>query len=165
MSGSDGQVNGGGAQQWSRPQHAVAYQEARAVLNAQQQRKSNLDDKALRTTRLTTVVVGALVTAVEAFGLSVVEPAGILGIGLLVVSFGAAIVVYSFQGPYLGPGESDLAELVAMSDEDWEQQFINQMGKWIDMNRDRLSRISVWLIAGDVALFAGVLATLYAIAI
>ena len=153
------------AQVWSRPQHAVAYREARAVLNAQQQRKTNLDDKALRTTRLTTVVVGALITAIEAFNLAVVEPAGVLGIGLLVVSFGAAILVYSFQGPYLGPGEDDLAELVAMTDEDWEQQFISQMGEWIDMNRDRLSRSSVWLIAGDVALFAGVLATLYAIVI
>ena len=54
------------------------------------------------------------------------------------MAFGAAIVVYSFQGLYLGPGESDLAELVAMNDEDWEQQFINQMGEWIDTNRNRL---------------------------
>jgi hypothetical protein len=161
MSKSDRSDNDGAV--WSQPRYSVAYREARAVLNAQQQRKANLDDKALRTTRLTTVVIGALITALQAFDLGVVEPAGFLGVGLMVVSFGTAIIVYSFEGPYLGPGGEDLADLVAMNDEDWERQFLSQMGKWIDTNRTRLSRMSLWLLAGDVALFVGVLALLYAI--
>ena len=69
---SNGDESRSANQQWSRPQHAVAYAEARAVLNSQQQRQANLDDKALRTARLTTIIVTALITVMEAFNVSVV---------------------------------------------------------------------------------------------
>ena len=79
--------NDSDGERWSRPQHAVAYAEARAVLNAQQQRKNNLDDKALRTTRLATVIVGAVITALGTLGIDIRWSVGFVGIGLLIVSF------------------------------------------------------------------------------
>ncbi|EMA56295.1 hypothetical protein [Halococcus thailandensis] len=163
MSGSQDQANGGGAQQWSRPQHAVAYQEARAVLNAQQQRKGNLDDKALRTARLTTVVVGAVITVAKAFDIVVVEPLGYIGIGLLVVSFGAALTAYGLSGPVLGPSAGGLRELVEA--ERWERTFLFQLEAAIDVNTTRLGRSSFVLLISDITLFAGVIATLAAIAL
>lgn len=164
MSGSDGQSNSGGAQRWSRPQHAVAYTEARAVLNAQQQRKRNLDDKALRTARLTTVIVGAVITVAKAFDIVVIEPLGYIGIGLLIVSFGTALAAYSFSGPILGPSAGGLRELVE-ANEGWERTFLFQLEAAIDINTTRLGRSSFVLLISDVALFAGVIATLAAIAL
>lgn len=164
MSESDGQVNGGGAQQWSRPQHAVAYQEARAVLNAQQQRQANLDDKALRTARLTTIIVSALITVIEALGVSVVQPLGYIGIILLVISFGAGLAVYSVSAPILGPNADGLEELVT-TDEGWEKMFLDQLEAAIAVNTDHLDQSSSLLLVSDVALFVGVIVTLAAIAV
>jgi hypothetical protein len=164
MSGAD-QSAEGVAQLWSRPQYAVAYQEARAVLNAQQQRKSNLDDKALRTTRLTAVVVGALITAVNVFGVTVVQPTGLVGVGLLVVSFGTGLAAYGGAGPSLGPGASDLRQLLTMNDEQWERRFLAQMSRWVALGTKRLDRSSLLLAVSEITLFAGIVATLSAIVI
>lgn len=163
MSGAD-QPAGGVAQLWSRPQHAVAYQEARAVLQAQLQRKSNLDDKALRTTRLTTVIVGALITAVKAFDFAVAGPVGYFGIGLLLASFGTGLASYSVEGPTLGPGVGGLSQLLEM-DEEWEREFLSEMETAITKNIGRLERSSLLLLVSDGTLFAGVIATLSAIAL
>lgn len=152
------------AQLWSRPQHAVAYQEARTVLNAQQQRKSNLDDKALRTARLTTVIVGALITAVKTFDTSMIEPTGSIGIALLVISFGASLAAYSVPGPILGPSSNGLEELIGLDDQ-WEQVFLSQLDTAIDVNAARLDWSSSLVLGGDVTLFGGVVVTLSAIAL
>ncbi|GAA0448934.1 hypothetical protein MUK72_15165 (plasmid) [Halococcus dombrowskii] len=163
MNGAD-QSSGVEAQLWSRPQHAVAYQEARAVLNAQQQRQANLDDKALRTARLTTVIVSALITVIEAFNVSVVQPMGYIGIVLLVVSFGVGLAVYSVSAPILGPNADGVEELVE-TDEGWEEIFLSQLEAAISTNTDRLDRSSSLLLISDVSLFVGVILTLAAIAI
>lgn len=163
MNGAD-QSSGVEAQLWSRPQHAVAYQEARAVLNAQQQRQANLDDKALRTARLTMVIVSALITVIEAFNVSVVQPMGYIGIVLLVVSFGVGLAVYSVSAPILGPNADGVEELVE-TDEGWEEIFLSQLEAAISTNTDRLDRSSSLLLISDVSLFVGVILTLAAIAI
>lgn len=155
----------GGMETWSKPQHMIAYKEARVVMNAQQQRKNNLDTKALRTTALTTTIVGTLVTAVKAFGIGVAQPAGFLGGALLVVAFGLGIAAYSYRTPVLGPSANDLVRLVELSDEDWEQAFISQLGYWIEVNTERLDRNALLLLVSEVALFAGVLVTLSAMVV
>jgi hypothetical protein len=164
MSSDGGQPAAGVAQRWSCPQHAVAYQEARAVLNSQQQRKANLDDKALRTARLTTVIIGAVITVVKAFDVAVVEPLGYIGIGLLIVSFGTALAAYSLSGPVLGPSAGGLRELMK-AEEGWERMFLSQLESAIDTNSSRLGRSSFILLISDITLFTGVIATLAAIAL
>lgn len=164
MSGTDDQRTGSTAQLWSRPQHAVAYQEARAVLNSQQQRQANLDDKALRTARLTTVIVTALITVIEAFGVTVSQPVGYIGIVFLVVSFGAGLAVYVVSEPILGPNADGLEELVE-ADEEWERLFLSKLEAAIETNTDRLDRSSSLLLISNVALFVGIILALAAIAV
>ena len=161
---SNGDESRSATQQWSRPQHAVAYAEARAVLNSQQQRQANLDDKALRTARLTTIIVTALITVMEAFDVSVIQPVGYIGIVLLVVSFGAGLAVYTISAPILGPNAEGLEELVG-TDEGWEEMFLSQLETAIATNTDRLDRSASLLLVSDVALFVGVILTLAAIAV
>ena len=161
---TNGDESRSATQQWSRPQHAVAYAEARAVLNSQQQRQANLDDKALRTARLTTIIVTALITVMEAFDVSVIQPVGYIGIVLLVVSFGAGLAVYTISAPILGPNAEGLEELVG-TDEGWEEMFLSQLETAIATNTDRLDRSASLLLVSDVALFVGVILTLAAIAV
>ena len=152
-----------GGERWSRPQHAVAYAEARAVLNAQQQRTNNLDDKSLRTTRLATVIVGAIITALGTLGIDIRWSVGFVGVGLLIVSFGTGLATYSGFGPSLGPGGSDLHRLLDMTDEGWERDFLVKMGEWIEIGGIRLDRGAVLLIVSETTLFVGVLVTVVAI--
>jgi hypothetical protein len=159
-----GQAAGVG-QLWSQPQHAVAYQEARAVLNAQQQRKSNLEDKALRTTRLTTIVVGALITVVKAFSLTVAGVASYFGVGFLVAAFVTSLAAYSVEGPTLGPNTDELRHLVKTNTEDWEKNFLSLMGKWMRENTRRIERSSVLLLVSDIALIGGVVTSLSAVVV
>lgn len=163
MSGDDSQRSDS-TEQWSRPQYAIAYMEARAVLNSQQQRQTNLDDKALRTARLTTVIVGALITVIEAFNVSVAQLLGYIGIALLVVSFGAGLVVYSVSAPILGPNADGLEELVE-ADDNWERMFLSKLEAAISTNTDHLDQNSFLLLISNVALFVGVILALAAIAI
>lgn len=162
---SESEQSSGVAQLWSRTQHAVAYQEARAVLTAQQKRKSNLDNKALRTAKLTTVIVGAFITAVKAFGLTVAGVAGYFGVGLLIVAFVTSLAAYSVEGPILGPNTNELRHLVKTTDEDWEKTFLNLMGEWMQKNTYRLDRSSMLLLISDIALIGGVIASLSAVVV
>jgi hypothetical protein len=164
MSSDTSQPGADAALQWSRPQHAIAYQEARAVLNSQQQRQANLDDKALRTARLTTIIVSALITVIEAFDVGVAQPLGYIGIVLLVLSFGAGLAVYSVSAPILGPNADGLEELVATG-EGWEEMFLDQLETAINVNTDHLDQSSSLLLVSDVALFVGVIVTLAAIVV
>ena len=50
---------------WTEYREEVTYQEARTVIDHQIATLSDIDDKALRTVRLTVVLVGALATAIE----------------------------------------------------------------------------------------------------
>lgn len=164
MSSDTSQPGADAAQRWSRPQHATAYQEARAVLNSQQQRQANLNDKALRTARLTTIIVSALITVMEAFDVGVAQPLGYIGIVLLVLSFGAGLAVYSVSAPILGPNADGLKELVATG-EGWEEMFLDQLETAIAVNTDHLDQSSSLLLVSDVALFVGVIVTLAAIVV
>lgn len=110
-------------------------------------------------------MVGALVTAVNAFGFDVIEPAGMVGVGLLLLSFGTGLAAYSGSGPSLGPGASDLRQLVRMNVEEWEQLFLAQMSKWMALGSTRLVRSSTLLIVSEITLFLGVIAALSAIVI
>lgn len=162
MSESDRSDNGG--MLWSQPRHSVAYREARAVLNAQQQRQNNLDDKALRTARLTTIVVGSIITAAKAFDIAVMEPLGYAGICLLVVSFGTALASFGMSSPILGPGSEGLRELVREGDV-WERTFLAQLEAAVAINTSQLNRCSFLLLVSDGTLFAGVIASLSAVAL
>ena len=156
--------NGSGGERWSRPQHAVAYAEARAVLNAQQQRKATLDDVALRTARLTTAIVGVVVTATQTFGIELANPLGYVGLGLLILSFGSALGAYGFSGPVLGPNASGLRDLIDGED-GWERTFLLQMEGAVGTNGERLDQSSILVLLSDVGLFVGVIVTITAIAL
>jgi hypothetical protein len=56
------------ADDWDNQRLETTYMEARSVLEAQQQTVSDIDDKAMRTVRITIVLIGILISAREIAG-------------------------------------------------------------------------------------------------
>ena len=119
--------------EWSSNRLAVTYQEARTVLNAQQTRKQNTDDKALRTVRLTTIIVGVLISLIDALDLTVSATIATTGGVFLVVAFAAGIATYNATNLYLGPNQEYIEALVADNFDDgetaWEGDLLRLMGE------------------------------------
>lgn len=168
MSDSNTAMNlAGGQNAWSSTRMATAYQEARAVLNAQQARKQHMDDKALRTARLATAVATIAISLIGGFRVQVRQPFGVIGGFLLVTAFGFAITSYTTSPLYLGPNEQYLDRLVRnsfteemvvgeASDTDlWEHSLCLIMGDWVSKNYRILAVGKRRLIASEIALFVG----------
>lgn len=59
---------------WPAARKAIAYSEARRVLDAQRETLGDIDDKALRTVRVTTVVFGVFVATARIAGPDAFHP-------------------------------------------------------------------------------------------
>lgn len=107
MSDSTGMAGGG----WSSQRVETAHREARAVLEAQQETVADIDDKAMRTVRLTVVLLGVLVSAVELADHAFRSRLLSVGLALLVASLVIGVLTYSESTLYLGPNKSYLNQL------------------------------------------------------
>ncbi|MFC7157767.1 hypothetical protein ACFQPA_20290 [Halomarina halobia] len=101
---------------WPTGREALTYQEARAVLDAQRDTLADIDDKAVRTVRLTAVLLGVFVAAGRIGGLALFDPhLSALGILLLFGSIVARIATYSESNIYLGPNRRYVEQLTTDS--------------------------------------------------
>ena len=122
---------------WTEYREGVTYQEARTVIDHQIDTLSDIDDKALRTVRLTVVLVGALATAIE---LDVVQNLNdtllIVGGGMLFLSMLIGMMTYGESDLYLGPNKSYINTLADndFGDETWDEDLLTTMGEWIEDN-------------------------------
>jgi hypothetical protein len=153
------------ASEWSSPWRAVAYDEARAVLEPQQGTASDIDDKALRTVRLVVVLVGLLVSTIRITDVSVALPLLVPGLGFLLGSVVAGTFTYSESDPYQGPGPAYLDQLVdaGTGDADWEREHLGTLGDWIAENADEIAFNGLLFVLTQVFLLLGV--TLLALAL
>jgi uncharacterized membrane protein len=87
---------------WSSKRLEIAYQEARAVLEAQQATAADIDQKTMRTVRLTAVIVG-LVLSVAQLGAVDFDPlAATIAVGVLIVSLIVGVLNYSASSSFSG---------------------------------------------------------------
>ena len=117
---------------WTEYREEGTYQEARTVIDHQIATLSDIDDKALRTVRLTVVLVGALATAIE---LDVVQNLNdtllIVGGGMLFLSMLIGTMTYGESDLYLGPNKSYINTLADsdFDDETWDEDLLTTMGE------------------------------------
>jgi hypothetical protein len=145
---------------WSSKRLEVTYQEARNVLDAQQTRLQNTDDKALRTTRLTMIALGVLVSLIEAFDLTISGPLAILGALFLFGSFAAGLATYNISDPNLGLSPASLEQLMTGEfdppDETWEEYLLRTAEYWIETNEADIHTTDLLLVVTDTLLFVGI---------
>ena len=145
---------------WTECREEVTYQEARTVIDHQIDTLSDIDDKALRTVRLTVVLVGVLATAIE---LNVVQNLDdtllVVGGGMLFLSMLIGMTTYGESDLYLGPNRSYINTLATsdFDDETWDEDLLTTMGKWIEDNYDEISWNARLLTYTQAALLMGLL--------
>jgi hypothetical protein len=143
----------------------VTYQEARAVLEAQRETLADMDTKAVRTVRITVILMGVLLSAwrVEA---GLLNPLfAIVGGLALVGSLATGTFTYSESELYLRPNETYVERLAdnEYDGDDWEQELLRNFGRWIDENATEirfngrlLSVTQTLFVVGVVAVSASV---------
>lgn len=124
---------------WPTGREALTYQEARNVLDAQRETLTDIDDKALRTVRLTAVLLGLFVAAGRIGGPDLFDPRlSAVGVTFLFGSIVAGIATYSESDLYLGPNRQYVEQLTANSftGTDWHTDYLMTAAYWIGENAD-----------------------------
>lgn len=146
----------------------TVYSEARCVLDAQREMLSDLDEKAIRTVRLTAVLIGVFVATARVTGTGIFDRFwATVGVGLLflAVVFGSATYNES-DGFALGPSRTYVERLTAnrVVGRSWDDDYLMTTAYWIGENYDVL-RWNSWLLTGaQICLVSGLAAMLLAVA-
>lgn len=145
-----------GPEEWSCKRLEVTYQEARAVLEAQQSILADIDEKAMRTVRTTALLIGAVASTVKVANVELHVGFATLGAEFLFGSLAFGLATYDETRPYLGPNRKYIAQLVANEfRETWEEDLVATFGYWIDQNGNEIDFNSLLLRITQGLLFAG----------
>jgi hypothetical protein len=152
---------------WSGTRREIAYTEARAVIDAQNNTMSDIDDKAMRTVRLNTVLLGLLITGLQfapgLFNTTTLQAA----FALLLISTVCGVITYNESNLYVGPRGEYIEDLAGedFPDPPWEEDLLETMAGMIAENYDDVRRNSKWLTATQVTLVLGIVVAVSAAAI
>ena|GEM_PF-1249840 len=124
--------------EWRNNRERITYEEARRVLEAQESDISDMDDKALRTVRVTALLLGAGAAAARVIGTeqlnTIVTVLSVLSF-LLSLAFGA--VVYDESNEVIGPTSQYIERLRRDgTSAHWEQDLLAQFDGWIESNQE-----------------------------
>jgi hypothetical protein len=134
----------------------MTYEEARAVLEAQRETLSDMDTKAVRTVRITVVLIGALLSAwrieTELFEPLLAGAGGLALVGSLVVG----AFTYSESDLYLGPNKEYIRRLADgdFDEGNWQVNLLHNLGGWIAENGAEI-RLNSHLLSVTQILFVG----------
>jgi len=144
-----------------RERREVTYQEARSVLEAQQETISDVDTKAIRTVRITVVLIGVLLSAWKIDSGLFEFKVAVLGGLALVGSLIAGTFTYSESDLYLGPSKEYIEQLTDgdFDDDSWREDLLYSFGVWIAENGEEIRFNSRLLLATQVLLVVGVVCT------
>ncbi|WP_135854954.1 hypothetical protein [Halorussus salinus] len=130
------------------------------MLEAQRETLADMDTKAVRTVRITVILLGVLLSAwrIEA---AVLDPvfASVGGIAL-VGALAAGTFTYSESDLYLGPNQTYVERLAdrQYDGDDWERDLLCNFGGWIDENAAEIQFNSRLLSVTQTLFVVGVVA-------
>lgn len=155
------------ADDWTDDRRQTAYHEARAVLEEQNGTMADIDDKAMRTVRITAVIIGLLIGAIQIdFGMfnTILLMASFL---LLVVSVLIGIATYDESNLYVGPTGEYIEELAgdATYETSWDRDLLETFAGMIDENHDDIRRNARFLGVTNLSLALGIVAAVLAVVI
>ena len=148
----------GSSDDWSNDRKAVAYREARNVLDTQQAIITDIDDKAMRTVRLTVILIGVFVTAARINGPAMFHPLLALGGGVfLFLSVVTGVLTYSESDLFLGPNRDYVEQLAAntFTGTTWDDDYLMTVAYWIGENHDDLEWNGKLFLVTQVLLVLG----------
>lgn len=140
-------------------------EESRIVLDHHIDFQKNLDDKALRTVRLSLVLIALVVSVaqlLEPAQINNIEVGTILAVGFAVFSLALSIfiglAVYLVTEIPFGVGESHRSEVTdqTYSAEEWFEVLIDEYDSWIETSREIKESNALWLSRAQFAMAIGV---------
>jgi hypothetical protein len=148
--------------EWSTKNREVVYEQGKRVLDAQKEDINQLDDKALRTVRITALIIG-----VGATGLRVIEPetgpysinetTAVLGLSFLFLSLCLGILTYTESSEIIGPTAEYLDSMRdGRRGTEWEIDFLIQLPGWVSRNQERVERNALLFSFCQLTLILGV---------
>lgn len=154
--------------EWQKRRKETTYVEARNVLDAQRELLSDIDEKAIRTVRLTAVLVGVFVAAARVAGTHVFDPSlAATGVALSFLAIVLGTATYNeSDGFVLGPSRTYVEQLThdRIVGRTWDDDYLMATAYWIDKNYDVLKRNSRLLSTAQICFILGLAAMVLAVA-
>lgn len=153
---------------WQNQRLEATYEEARAVLEAQNTTMSDIDTKAMQTVRFNVLLLGLLLTAGQLAGPSVFHPEFLyLSVGSLIGSVLLGLATYNESYLYVGSRGTYIEALAngETSGERWDQDLLETFAGMISENADEIEWNSWLLTATQTALAVGIVAGVVSILI
>jgi hypothetical protein len=123
---------------WSNLRQKTVYEECKQVLDAQKSDIDDLDDKALRTVRITAILLAGGATGIEIIGVGNVND-GIAAVSVFsfLISLVFGVIVYNESDELIGPKASYLTKMRENSmKKSWDDDFLYQLENWVDSNQE-----------------------------
>lgn len=143
----------------------IQREEAKDVLDQQNEKLRDIDDKALRTVRITVLLLGVLLSFLKLFGgrVSAINAYTILGSWLLVSSVVSGVLTYSVSGPYFGPGSEYVDRVLhhTPTKSDWEATLLRGYADWMEDMKKLNGANAKLLLLTQALLIAGVVSITY----
>lgn len=164
---SEGDDSDEGGDQWQSRRLEITHSEARAVVEAQNETMADIDDKAMRTVRLTAALISVLIAAIQLAPDLFNDGILLIGIGLLIFSMIVGIFTYDESNLYVGPRGEYIEQLSAdeFSQGQWDQDLLMTFAGMIAENYDDIqwnARLLRWNLR---LLVAGIIIAVVSIAI
>lgn len=143
---------------WSSKNYEITYEQGKRVLAAQKEDINQIDDKALRTVRITALVIGVGATGLQAISDVTVNKltASIAGL-LLFLSLSFGVMTYNESSEIVGPTAEYLERMRDGHDEtDWETDLLVQFPGWISRNQEKVERNALLFNFCQLSLVSGV---------
>lgn len=148
-----------GDDDWSSKRLETTYEEARTVLDAQQATLSDIDDKAMRTVRITALILSVLVSLARFAAEVLNQYAAGIGGAFLLFSIIMGVETYNESDIFLGANRSYIAQLV---DDDfqatsWEEDLLQTYGGFIEENSTEIEANSSLFRGQQICFLLGLL--------
>ena len=142
MPDDDSGDDGSDGPNWSTKNRQVTYEQGNRVLEAQKDDINDIDDKALRTVRITALIIGVAVTGLQAAKtLTVNDTTAAIGLGSLFLSLTFGVLTYSESAEIVGPTADYLNRMRdGRRGTDWEMDLLIQLPGWISRNQEKVER-------------------------
>lgn len=143
---------------WDSNRERITYEEGRNVLEAQKTDIDDIDDKALRTVRITAVLLGVGATGARVIGISNINTsAAAISLLSFLLSLLFGVMVYNESDEVIGPTSSYLGK---MRENDlrarWEDDLLVQFEGWIEDNQETVEFNGYLLISCEIFFVFGV---------
>lgn len=146
----------GGNDGWQNDRVEITYEEARSVLEAQNDTMADIDTKAMRTVRFDVLLIGLLVGAAQVSGPDVFHTGSLLlAVGAFLTSILLGVGTYNESNLYLGPDGPyvESHSQGSASQNRWDLALLQLFAGMISENSNRIERNS-WLLTWTLGTLA-----------